>query len=170
MATRTESQSPALYVAESHDLIRVHGAREQPQGRQHRDPEAPADGVHRRLRLGQEPAGIRHDRRGVAAADQGKPRFPGLLQSPLTDSNGRPPPYHALRAATGRNPGQRFWRVFAASVLRLLAAGCHRLQPLGSIKAPSSVVCAGYDGRRRASGWRSAGRRRRGTAARRTAW
>jgi excinuclease UvrABC ATPase subunit len=26
MATRTESQSPALYVAESHDLIRVHGA------------------------------------------------------------------------------------------------------------------------------------------------
>jgi hypothetical protein len=23
-----------------------------------------------------------------------KPRFPGLLQSPLTDSNRRPPPYH----------------------------------------------------------------------------
>src|SRR5687768_13444479 len=45
-------------------------AREQPQGRQHRDPEAPADGVHRRLRLGQELAGVRHDRRGVAAADQ----------------------------------------------------------------------------------------------------
>ena len=45
-------------------------AREQPQGRQRRDPEAPADGVHRRLRLGQELAGVRHDRRGVAAADQ----------------------------------------------------------------------------------------------------
>ena len=45
-------------------------AREQPQGRQRRDPEAPADGVHRRLRLGQELAGVRHDRRRVAAADQ----------------------------------------------------------------------------------------------------
>src|SRR5438270_8843748 len=28
MATRTDTQSPALHVAESHDLIRVHGARE----------------------------------------------------------------------------------------------------------------------------------------------
>ena len=45
-------------------------AREQPQGRQRRAPEAPADGVHRRLRLGQELARVRHDRRGVAAADQ----------------------------------------------------------------------------------------------------
>jgi hypothetical protein len=30
MATRTDTHSPALHVAESHDLIRVHGAREQP--------------------------------------------------------------------------------------------------------------------------------------------
>ena len=45
-------------------------AREQPQGRQRRDPEAPADGVHRRLRLGQELAGVRHHRRRVAADDQ----------------------------------------------------------------------------------------------------
>ena len=58
-------------IADGHDLIRVHGARrEQPEGRQHRDPEAPADGVHRRLGLGQELAGVQHDRRGVAAADQ----------------------------------------------------------------------------------------------------
>ncbi|HKN38015.1 MAG TPA: excinuclease ABC subunit UvrA, partial [Acidimicrobiia bacterium] len=28
IATRTDTQSPALHVAESHDLIRVHGARE----------------------------------------------------------------------------------------------------------------------------------------------
>src|SRR5687767_11773237 len=28
MATRTDAQSPALHVADSHDLIRVHGARE----------------------------------------------------------------------------------------------------------------------------------------------
>ena len=49
---------------------RARRAREQPQGRQRRDPEAPADGVHRRVRLGQELAGVRHDRRGVTAADQ----------------------------------------------------------------------------------------------------
>src|SRR6266511_1961457 len=49
---------------------RARRAREQPQGPQRRAPEAPADGVHRRLRLGQELAGVRHDRRGVAAADQ----------------------------------------------------------------------------------------------------
>jgi hypothetical protein len=28
MATRTDTQSPALHVADSHDLIRVQGARE----------------------------------------------------------------------------------------------------------------------------------------------
>ena len=49
---------------------RARRPREQPQGHQRRDPQAPADGVHRRLRLGQELAGVRHDRRGVAAADQ----------------------------------------------------------------------------------------------------
>ena len=27
MATRTDTQSPALHVGDSHDLIRVHGAR-----------------------------------------------------------------------------------------------------------------------------------------------
>ncbi len=30
MATRADTQSPALHVADGHDLIRVHGAREQP--------------------------------------------------------------------------------------------------------------------------------------------
>ena len=45
-------------------------AREQPQRHQHRDPEAPADRVHRGLRLRQELARVRHDRRRVAAADQ----------------------------------------------------------------------------------------------------
>src|SRR5438132_10912509 len=32
-----------------------------------------------------------------------KAAFAGLLQSPLTDSNRRPPPYHALQTATGRS-------------------------------------------------------------------
>ena len=49
---------------------RARRAGEQPQGRQRRAPEAPADRVHRRLGLGQELARVRHDRRGVAAADQ----------------------------------------------------------------------------------------------------
>ena len=71
MATRTNTRRPAPHDADSHDLIRVHGrAGEQPQGHQRRDPQAPADGVHRRLRLGQELAGVRHDRRRVAADDQ----------------------------------------------------------------------------------------------------
>ena len=53
------------------DLIRVHGARrEQPQRPDAGDPKAPADGVHRRFGLGQELARVRHDRGGVAAADQ----------------------------------------------------------------------------------------------------
>ncbi len=38
-------------------------AREQLEGRRRRDPEAPADGVHRRLRIGEELARFRHDRR-----------------------------------------------------------------------------------------------------------
>ena len=49
---------------------RAQRACEQPQRREHRDPQAPADIVHRRLRLGQELAGVRHDCRRVAAAAQ----------------------------------------------------------------------------------------------------
>jgi hypothetical protein len=67
-------------------------------------------------------------------------------QSPLTDSNRRPPPYHALPAATGRNQRQRFWLVLGASGSRRFATGCHRLQPRGSIKAPSLVVREGDSG------------------------
>jgi len=51
---------------------------------------------------------------------KGKRLFPGLLQSHSTDSNRRPPPYHALRSATGRNPRQRF-----SSVFRVLERGGH---------------------------------------------
>jgi hypothetical protein len=69
-------------------------------------------------------------------------RFAALFQSPLTDSNRRPPPYHL--AATSRNPRQRFWLVRAASAPIRFATDCHRLQPRGSIKAASSVVRIGY--------------------------
>ena len=40
-----------------------------------------------------------------------KRRFPALLQSPPTDSNRRPPPYHGGFARRPRNLGRRFtWR------------------------------------------------------------
>jgi hypothetical protein len=37
---------------------------------------------------------------------QKRRQFTGTLQSPLTDSNRRPPPYHALQTASGRNARQ----------------------------------------------------------------
>src|SRR5215216_1289335 len=57
-----------------------------------------------------------------------KPRFPGLLESPLTDSNRRPPPYHALRSATGGNPRQRFWLVEPSWGFAI----CDRLPPVAN--------------------------------------
>ena len=69
-------------------------ARQQPQGRQCRDRQAPADGVHRRLRLGQELAGVRDDRRRVAADDQ---RDLQRLRAGL----------HADAGAAGRRPARR---------------------------------------------------------------
>src|SRR5439155_26415896 len=74
-------------------------------------------------------------------------RRPGrveALRSPLTDSNRRPPPYHGIQTATGRNRRQRFWLVLAASAPVRFATDCDRLQPRGSIKAPSSVVWHDY--------------------------
>jgi hypothetical protein len=45
-----------------------------------------------------------------AVLDNKNPDFRGfsLWQSPLTDSNRRPPPYHGTTQATGRNRRQRF--------------------------------------------------------------
>src|SRR5438477_12334862 len=64
----------------------------------------------------------------------------GLLQSPLTDSNRRPPPYHGTSQATGGNRRQRIRLVFAVSAAGRFAADCHGLQPRGSIRAPSSAT------------------------------
>src|SRR5206468_6844938 len=61
-----------------------------------------------------------------------------LRESPLTDSNRRPPPYHGTSQATGGNRSQRFSLVSAALVTPRFAHDCHRLQPRGSIKAPST--------------------------------
>ena len=50
---------------------------------------------------------------------------------------GRRPAYHGTSQATGGNPRQRFSLVLAVSGAVPFAAVCHRLQPRGSIKAPS---------------------------------
>jgi hypothetical protein len=64
-------------------------------------------------------------------------RGAGVVHRALQDSNRRPPPFHALRSATGRNRRQRFWLVRAVFGARAFATGCHWLRPLGSINAPS---------------------------------
>ena len=88
---------------------RVRRAREQPQGPQHRDPEAPADGVHRRLRLGQELARVQHHRRGVATADQ---RDLQRLRAGLHADAGAARGRRARRAddRDHRRPGADGWR------------------------------------------------------------
>jgi hypothetical protein len=65
------------------------------------------------------------------------PRLRGFSRSPLTDSNRRPPPYHVLLVAAGHNWRQRFRLVLARSPPIRFATACYRLQPRGSIKAPS---------------------------------
>jgi hypothetical protein len=81
---------------------------------------------------------------GCTPLRQQKRPFCWPFKSPLTDSNRRPPPYHVLPSATGRNPRQRFWLVLAASAPIRFATDCHRLQPRGSIKAPSDVASSSY--------------------------
>ena len=79
-----------------------------------------------------------NSRRNWQRSHEGHRGFAAALQSPLTDSNRRPPPYHGTSRATGGNPRQRFALVFAVSGAAAFAAVCHWLQPRGSIKAPDS--------------------------------
>ena len=89
---------------------RARRPREQPQGHQRRDPEAPADRLHRRVRLGQELAGVRHDRRRVAADDQRDlQRVRAGLHADTGAAGGRPPRRpdhrdHRRPGADGRQP------------------------------------------------------------------
>src|SRR5687768_5068342 len=75
--------------------------------------------------LGADPAAAGLGRDPVAPALWHQLRHSWTLQSPLTDSNRRPPPYHALRSATDRNPWQRFW--LAPAVFGGVRI-CHRLR------------------------------------------
>jgi hypothetical protein len=69
--TTATTAGGAMHPADSHDLIRVQGARvNNLKDVSLEMPEAPADGVHRSLGLGQELARVRHDRGRVAADDQ----------------------------------------------------------------------------------------------------
>ena len=74
----------------------------------------------------------------VQRTDNTKPLFAGTLWKPLTDSNGRPPPYHLTPAATSCNPRQQIWLVPAVSTAGRFAGACHWLRLLGSINAPPS--------------------------------
>jgi hypothetical protein len=65
---RTDTQSPVLHAADSLDLIRC-TARARTTSRTSASRSRSA-GFHGRLRLGQELAAVRRDRRGVAADDQ----------------------------------------------------------------------------------------------------
>src|SRR2546428_3926083 len=75
-----------------------------------------------------------------------------MKQSPLTDSNRRPPPYHAIKTATGGSQ----WQRFRASSGQFPVFGelnlCHRLRPLCSITVPSQSAQNGEFERRPAAG------------------
>jgi hypothetical protein len=59
----------------------------------------------------------------------------------LVPASGRnAPPYHGTSKATGGSRRQRIWLVLAFTGPGRFASGCDRLQPRGSIKAPSEVV------------------------------
>jgi ribonuclease HI len=75
--------------------------------------------------------------RSCKFARNNKRRFAAFLQSPLTDSNRRPPPYHFGVVATGGNPRQRILLVLAVFADSPFAADCHWLRLLGSTNAPS---------------------------------
>src|SRR6266567_8092089 len=66
------------------------------------------------------------------------PRGATRSRTPRTEGPS-PPPYHGPSQATGGNRSQRVSLVFAVSRAGRLAADWHRLQPRGSIKAPSSL-------------------------------
>jgi hypothetical protein len=73
--------------------------------------------------------------------------FPGLKAAgptPFAGREGELADYHGTSQATGGNPRQRISHVLARSAPIGFATDCHRLQPRGSIKAPSSVVGIGY--------------------------
>jgi hypothetical protein len=57
--------------------------------------------------------------------------------SPLTGSNRRPLLTMETSQATGCSRWQRIWLVSAVSACRRFAVDCRRLQPRGSVKAPS---------------------------------
>src|SRR5437773_4799756 len=57
--------------------------------------------------------------------------------SPLTDSNRRPPPYHAIKTATGGSQWKRFRASSGQFPVFVEPNLCHRLRPLCSITVPS---------------------------------
>ena len=134
---------------------RARRSREQPQGRQHRDPEAPAHRLHRCLRFGQEFACVRHDRSGVAAADQRDiQRVRAGLHAHAGAARGR-----RARRADDRDPR----RPGTDGRRRSLHCGhrdrCQRdvAHPLQSARAAAHRLAAGILVQRRLDQWRRGG-------------
>ena len=143
--------------------------REQPQRRQRRDPEAPPDGVHRGLRIGQVEPRLRHDRRRVAAADQrdlqrvrpgihAEPEPPGRRPARRTDHRhpGRPGADGRQLALDGRH-GDRLQRDAAGAVqpprqaLHRVVAGVLVQHPVGGRRRRDRDRAGGRHARRRSS-------------------
>jgi hypothetical protein len=75
----------------------------------------------------------------LAVVNSPAPSFAPRSNLPQREGR-RPPTYHGLRSATGRNPRQRFWLDFAVVGVAPFATRCYWLRPLGSINAPSLVL------------------------------
>jgi hypothetical protein len=71
--------------------------------------------------------------------------FAGLFESPLTDSNRRPPPYHGLAAAVGCNWTRLFAGHSGCVPYTRVAGCCPRLPPPVSINAPCFSALSALD-------------------------
>jgi hypothetical protein len=78
--------------------------------------------------------------RGGSAFCRRRQQYSPLCRSFCKPSEGlepSTPPYHGTSQATGCSRWQRIWLGFAVSACRRLAVDCRRLQPRGSVTAPS---------------------------------
>ena len=71
------------------------------------------------------------------AIEKKKTSLRGFRESPLPDSNRRPPPYHAIRAAVGCIQWQRFGARSGRFAAFREPNVCHWLRPLCSVAVPS---------------------------------
>jgi hypothetical protein len=124
--------SPLLFPAERGGYLDLHNFRNREW-----KPAQRAAGIEpiRRITISDTPSRPSALRAGISTFDLSRCMGASLKEtrSPLTDSNRRPPPYHALRSGTSGNPWQRFgllprFRAFAICnrLPRVAPAGLHK--------------------------------------------